>query len=138
YAVEGYAIPYSEVYIRLPRCRAGTCQGHGSCDDTSGPAVCDCATGRAGAHCEQCANGYQDNDADRNCSVACSAGACTNPSEACSDRSGAIQCLPVSGTSCLDILQRDPGAASGVYIIDPDGPSGAEPFGVECDMTTAG
>ena len=41
--------------------------------------------------------------------------------------------------SCKEILAAFPGAASGTYIIDPDGPSGAQPNTTcYCDMTTDG
>jgi len=41
--------------------------------------------------------------------------------------------------SCKDILAAFPGAASGTYTIDPDGPAGAQPNTTcYCDMTTDG
>ncbi|MEY4307815.1 MAG: hypothetical protein RL422_18 [Bacteroidota bacterium] len=41
--------------------------------------------------------------------------------------------------SCKDILVAFPGAASGTYTIDPDGPAGAQPNTTcYCDMTTDG
>jgi len=43
--------------------------------------------------------------------------------------------LPVS---CADILGQNPGIEDGVYIIDPDGEGGVEPFEVGCDMVTDG
>ena len=39
---------------------------------------------------------------------------------------------------CVDILAANPSATDGVYIIDPDGADGAEPFEAYCDMTTDG
>ncbi len=39
-------------------------------------------------------------------------------------------------TSCLAYLKANPGAASGTYMIDPDGPGGpVSPFQAYCDMT---
>ena len=40
------------------------------------------------------------------------------------------------GESCNDILFYDALAASGSYVIDPDGTGGLDPFEVYCDMTT--
>ena len=41
--------------------------------------------------------------------------------------------------SCKEILAASPGSASGTYIIDPDGPGGAQPNTTcYCDMTTDG
>jgi hypothetical protein len=46
---------------------------------------------------------------------------------------------PLIGTvSCAAIKLEDPGALSGVYSIDPDGPGGDGPLSAYCDMTTAG
>jgi hypothetical protein len=64
YVSEGYAIPYTEVYLRVPQCTATTCRGHGSCDDSGGIAVCSCDIGYAGGHCESCDTGYNDFDHD--------------------------------------------------------------------------
>ena len=51
-------------------------------------------------------------------------------------------CLPGSyenpGLSCKDILAQLPGAETGPYYLDLDGPGGAEPLVFDCDMTTAG
>jgi hypothetical protein len=38
--------------------------------------------------------------------------------------------------SCKDILAANSAAASGVYMIDVDGPGSTAPFAVECDMTS--
>lgn len=138
YQGESSAIPYTEVYLRVAPCFPFTCGTHGSCDDSGGPPVCTCTTGYSGTHCDFCAASYQDNDDDGRCLPACTAASCTNPGEVCTDLSGAIQCLSVNGASCLDIQQRDPDAASGSYVIDPDGSGGGDPIGVLCDMTTAG
>ncbi|MBQ4810097.1 discoidin domain-containing protein [Pseudoalteromonas luteoviolacea] len=42
------------------------------------------------------------------------------------------------GTNCRDIQQKNSGAASGYYKIDPDGADGVTPFTVYCDMDTLG
>jgi len=42
------------------------------------------------------------------------------------------------GALCLDILVANPSATDGVYVIDPDGEGGSEPFEAYCDMTTEG
>lgn len=39
---------------------------------------------------------------------------------------------------CLDALQKGHGDTDGVYTVDPDGPGGAPPEDVFCDMTTDG
>jgi len=40
--------------------------------------------------------------------------------------------------SCKAIKTATPAAGDGTYTIDPDGPGGANPFSVYCDMTTDG
>jgi hypothetical protein len=40
--------------------------------------------------------------------------------------------------SCKDILQADPSLPSGVYWVDPDGPSGVDAFPCYCDMMSDG
>ncbi|MCF2859967.1 discoidin domain-containing protein [Pseudoalteromonas sp. SMS1] len=42
------------------------------------------------------------------------------------------------GTNCKDIQQKNAGATSGYYQIDPDGADGLSPFTVYCDMETLG
>jgi hypothetical protein len=39
-----------------------------------------------------------------------------------------------NGTTCQDIRDRNPSAATGTYAIDPDGAGGAAPFSVTCDF----
>ncbi len=43
-------------------------------------------------------------------------------------------CIPDLQTSCADALAADPGAASGVYAIDPDGEGGDGEFNAWCEM----
>ncbi len=47
------------------------------------------------------------------------------------------QCVTV-GKSCADILAQDPKAASGKYLVDPDGAGGLAAFETLCDMTSDG
>ncbi|MEZ4447345.1 MAG: fibrinogen-like YCDxxxxGGGW domain-containing protein [Polyangiaceae bacterium] len=44
----------------------------------------------------------------------------------------------VTPQTCDEVLAREPGATSGVYTVDPDGPGGEAPFAVRCDMTPMG
>jgi hypothetical protein len=81
---------------------------------------------------------YQDNDDDGTCELACYAGACSVAGEYCVDLSGPMACMPVSGTSCLDIHDTQPTLGDGAYVIDPDGNGALEPIGVLCDMQIDG
>ncbi len=139
YSGEDHAMPYSEVYIRAPICRPNTCNGHGTCSDLSGPPTCTCSAGYAGKACDSCDAGYQDNDSNDTCELACSSSSCPTPGQGCIDVSGSIQCMPVSGSSCLDIHNNHPSYGDGSYVVDPDELGGpAQPFGVICDMNTSG
>lgn len=40
--------------------------------------------------------------------------------------------------SCSEVLSVTPGAPSGNYLVDPDGPGAAAAFNAYCDMTTSG
>lgn len=40
--------------------------------------------------------------------------------------------------SCLDVLLHDPAAATGLHVIDSDGPGGYAPYDAHCDMDHAG
>jgi hypothetical protein len=43
-----------------------------------------------------------------------------------------------SNISCKSILDHGNSTGDGIYLIDPDGPGGEDPFEVYCDMTTDG
>jgi hypothetical protein len=43
---------------RAPTCQAGSCSGHGTCDDGSGSVVCACEVGYAGSDCGHCDEGH--------------------------------------------------------------------------------
>lgn len=114
FAREGHAIAYAEVYVRL-RCPAGT----------------------RGAACDLCAYPAQDHDGDGVCAPSCAETVC-GAGEGCVDASGTATCIAAAGASCADILAGDAGAGDGSYAIDPDGAGGADPIGVQCDMTGGG
>lgn len=48
-----------------------SCANGGACSDLSGTAACACAAGYTGATCATCAAGYQDDDGDSTCALAC-------------------------------------------------------------------
>ena len=89
-----------------PSCKAANlvCGDHGACDDASGVAVCSCEPAYAGAQCETCASGMQDNDDDGECAESCAAAALVcGDFGVCEDASGAAECacdLGYSGPSC--------------------------------------
>ncbi len=90
----------------LPDCSAQDCSGHGTCDDSSGMAVCSCNLGYTGVACETCDTGYQDNDGDGTCLPDCSGQECSGHGT-CDDFSGAAVCfcdVGYTGTVC-DICQ---------------------------------
>ncbi len=69
------------------------CAPHGSCSDVSGSPLCTCDVGYAGALCDACDVGYQDNDADASCAATCAeSGLDCGGNGACSDDSGAAHC----------------------------------------------
>ncbi len=45
-------------------------------------------------------------------------------------------CAPCAVTTCDDILALGASTGDGYYAVDPDGPGGAAPVSVYCDMTT--
>ena len=74
------------------------CGAHGSCDDQGGLAECVCVTGYAGALCDECATGYQDNDGDGICAPICTTSALNcGPHGACEDSSGVAVCACDAG-----------------------------------------
>ncbi len=100
-------------------CDGSTCNGHGTCADTSGTRVCTCGTGYSGAFCASCAANYQDNDNNGSCSPACSVTTCA---ESCSDTSGTATCVCAPGCGgatycrvdrCLPIFVNTSGATTG-------------------------
>ncbi len=75
-----------------------SCGANSACDDSSGTAACTCDTGYTGSACDQCATGYQDNDANGTCEPDCTtAGLSCAPQQACDDSSGMPTCACASG-----------------------------------------
>src|SRR5690606_8025987 len=65
----------------------------GTCDDSSGTAVCACETGYAGSQCDMCADGYQDNDEDGTCAPTCTLADLGCVRGVCDDASGTAVCV---------------------------------------------
>ncbi len=78
--------------------------GHGTCDDTSGTALCLCDEGYTGVGCSECADQWQDNDGDGLCAPACAPEhADCHGHGTCDDTSGQILCAcdpAYVGTHC--------------------------------------
>jgi RHS repeat-associated protein len=77
-------------------------------------------------HVPACAAGFSDCDGDP-----------TNGCEAVTKYTGG-SCSTPAGTSCLAILNANPGAPTGSYLIDTDGAGPRPPIEAYCDMTTDG
>ena len=82
------------------------CGDHGSCqDEPAGAPFCECEQSHTGPSCELCAEGYQDNDADGVCRLAC-----TREDEECDgqglcdDSSGQATCTCQQGYAQADPL----------------------------------
>jgi hypothetical protein len=90
----------------LPDCTSAApdCGGHGTCSDADGTTGCACFQGYAGDACNQCAPGYQDNDADGSCLPTCdNVSLACGAHGRCSDTSGTAACAcdaGYSGESC--------------------------------------
>jgi hypothetical protein len=87
------------------------------------------ATACGGSHDTVCAA------CDANCDACAGPGACTTCSTGYGLNDGT--CV-VAGTSCLAIHTANPGAPSGVYMLDPNGGSASDAFAAYCDMTADG
>ena len=95
-------------------CRVDTCTApFGDCDGNVSNG-CEVDTSTSAAHCGACGNACATG-------AACVSGQCER-----------------TGVSCAAILAANPGAPSGVYLVDPDG-NGSQPgFRAYCDMVTEG
>ncbi|MCA9661315.1 MAG: hypothetical protein KC486_23450 [Myxococcales bacterium] len=91
-----------------PTCSDGIVSGAESDVDCGGDGCDPCDLGKACGGDDDCAQG------------SCIADTCT------------------LAATCAEILDLDAEAASGVYVIDPDGDGGVDPFPVSCDMDTDG
>ncbi|MBU1218306.1 hypothetical protein KKF34_15545 [Myxococcota bacterium] len=79
-------------------CEEIECGDHGTCDASSGGAVCICEDGFDGDMCNECAEGYQDNDENGSCLETCSqAGYTCSSHGSCTDVSGLATCNCDSG-----------------------------------------
>jgi hypothetical protein len=117
-------------------CASAPCQNGSECLDGIDMYTCECLLGFAGRHCEEnlddcepnpCKNGgtCEDGVADYTCE--------------CGDGFSGDTCAGVAPATCNVLLQDDPTATSGIYSVDPDGPSsGKAPVDVRCDMDTDG
>lgn len=92
------------------------CGLNGACDDSAGEATCACDLGYAGAACDTCALGYQDDDGDGTCSADCAtSGLDCGAHGACHTASGVAACacdaLFTGATfdSCVPGYQDDDG-----------------------------
>ena len=74
------------------------CGTNGVCDDSAGTAACACDTGYAGALCDSCAPGYQDNNADGICLATCiELGWTCSGAGICDDSTGVAECICDAG-----------------------------------------
>ncbi len=94
-------------------CAGDPCNGHGTCDDSTGEAVCTCETGYTGVFCESCDVGYHD-DGTFNCvpDEHCTATTCDGHGD-CDDSTGEVGCSCHEGytgeycETCEDGFHRD-------------------------------
>ena len=72
--------------------------GPGDCSDSSGQALCECPSGYLGEFCEQCADGYQDENNDGSCAPSCDLiGSFCGAHGHCDHSSGEALCLCAEG-----------------------------------------
>ena len=120
----------------------GTADDGGTGEQPPGMGVCGDGLVQAAEECDDGINdgSYDGCNADCTHAAFCGDGTLNGASETCDDgdADSADGCLADCSVpaSCEDIKILEPDAADGNYIIDPDGPLGAEPELVYCDMTT--
>lgn len=133
-----------------PACTADTCSGNGTCDDSSGAALCTCDARYDGQTCDRCAEGYegtgcmacsagfQDNDDDGTCMPGCTTLACSG-NGSCDDSSGTALCTcrpDFTGDDCADACAdgtAGPDCAFGI-IYGLDIPEAVEDWNAESDV----
>ncbi len=94
-----------DVTLSATACSAGLCGAHGTCDDSTGKAVCTCEVGYRGADCARCAAGYVSDGAGQCVDAASTADvpdAGTGSGEARPDAGAAQGACASSGLSCGD------------------------------------
>jgi hypothetical protein len=98
------------------------CSGHGVCLDATGEAACSCDVGYSGVRCEDCADGFQDEDGDGACAPTCATAAlrCL-PRAHCSEASGDALCVCDVGQAGPDCAACDTGYQ------DKDGDGACQP-----------
>lgn len=104
----------------------GDCGEHGICDERTGQAVCVCDPGWAGAACDTCAGGYED-DGEGGCALlppTCQADSCSGHGT-CDDADGDIICDCDPGYDGMDC-----GRCADGY--EDDGAGGCAPLSGQC------
>ena len=91
----------SGVCVSDGACTADSCSGHGSCDDSSGAAVCTCETGYTDANCGSCAIGYHDENGACVIDGTCTAESCSGHGS-CDDSGGTPVCSCDTGYTGAD------------------------------------
>ncbi|WP_170229912.1 hypothetical protein [Polyangium fumosum] len=92
--------PDGGVCVLEGSCQNNPCGEHGTCDDSSGSALCTCAEGWAGATCASCdaAGGYHDDGSGGCTTDPCVPDPCISPDRVCDGSSGSAQCVCKPGT----------------------------------------
>ena len=100
--------------VEAQACEALACGSHGSCSAASGAPACECSAGYAGARCDACAQGFQDNDHDGTCTPDCAGLSCAEHAS-CSDASGTAAC------TCAPGYSREAGACTWTGVVKDPG-----------------
>jgi hypothetical protein len=134
--------------VKLPHCADGQQDGAETDVDCGGPfcepckpgEACrsdrDCSTDKCGADgtCRNCTDGEK-----RPLQMPCGYTGEGTLAEVCRSGTWERECSEDRFKSCKGILNAHPNTSSGIYTIDPDGPSGAhKPFETYCEMELDG
>ncbi|MCK9459148.1 MAG: hypothetical protein M0R80_05875 [Proteobacteria bacterium] len=101
--VEGADAGSDETCVLDQTCLPTSCDGHGTCEDSTGVVVCDCGTGYTGQFCADCDTGYHEDGGGCVLDEACpTTGACSGHGT-CDDTTGEAICtcdLGWDGDTC--------------------------------------
>jgi hypothetical protein len=102
-----------------------TCNGRGTCDDSSGAVVCTCDQGWGGSRCDQCDAGYQDyGDGECRPSDPCADASCAAENRECTNDQGTAVCGDClagyhdEGGVCIADTACQPTSCSGHGVCD--------------------